>query len=99
MNKRKVLTLAAIAAVLLAPAGFYASTEYQRQAAAAGLGEPDTMATDFLWTPTEVRAIGLGEPDTMATEFLWTPKQVQPAGLGEPDTMATEFLWVPKHVS
>ncbi len=99
MNKRKFLTLAAIAAVLLAPAGFYASTGYQRNAAATGLGEPDTMATDFLWTPTEVRAIGLGEPDTMATEFLWTPKQVQPAALGEPDTMATEFVWVPKHVS
>ena len=54
MNKRKVLTLAAIAALLLAPAGFYASTEYQRQAAATGLGEPDTMATEFLWVPKHI---------------------------------------------
>ena len=54
MNKRKVLTLAAIAAMLLAPAGFYASTGYQRQAAATGLGEPDTMATEFLWVPNHV---------------------------------------------
>jgi len=99
MNKRKFLTLASMAAVLLTPAGFYASTEYQRQAVATGLGEPDTMATDYLWTPAGVRAIGLGEPDTMATDFLWTPKGVRAVGLGEPDTMATEFLWVPKQVS
>jgi hypothetical protein len=90
MNTRKILTLASMAAVLLAPAAFYAATETQRS---SGFGEPDTMATDFLWTPTQVRAIGLGEPDTMATEFVWTPTQVQP------DSMATEFLWVPKHVS
>ena len=90
MNTRKFLTLASMVAVLLAPAAFYAATETQRS---SGFGELDTMATDFLWTPTQVRAIGLGEPDTMATEFVWTPMQVQP------DTMATEFLWVPKHVS
>ena len=90
MDTRKILTLASMAAVLLAPAAFYAATGAQRS---SGFAEPDTMATDFLWTPTQVRAIGLGEPDTMATEFVWTPMQVQP------DTMATEFLWVPKHVS
>jgi hypothetical protein len=98
MNKRKVLTLA-MAAALLAPAGFYASTEYQRQAAATGLGEIDTMATDYLWTPNGVRAVGLGDPDTMATDFLWTPNGIRAIGLGEPDTMATEFLWVAKQVS
>ena len=54
MNKRKLLTLASIAAVLLAPAGFYASTGYQRNAVATGLGEPDTMATEFLWVPKHV---------------------------------------------
>ena len=98
MNKRKFLALA-MAAVLLAPAGFYASTEYKRQTVATGAGEIDTMATDYLWTPTEVRAIGLGEPDTMATDYLWTPNGVRAIGLGEPDTMATEFLWVAKQVS
>ena len=51
------------------------------------VAEPDTMATEFVWLPSE------RTPDTMATEFVWTPKQAQP------DTMATEFLWVPKHVS
>ena len=88
MNTRKFVTLASVVAVLLAPAAFYAATGAQRS---SGFAEPDTMATDFLWTPKHVQAIGLGEPDTMATEFVWTPK--------EPDTMATEFLWIPKHVS
>jgi hypothetical protein len=90
MDTRKILTLASMAAVLLAPAAFYAATGAQRS---SGFAEPDTMATEFLWIPNHVQAIGLGEPDTMATEFVWTPMQVQP------DTMATEFLWVPKHVS
>ena len=70
MNKPKILTLASMVALLLAPAAFSTSTEYQ----------PDTMATEFLWTPKQAQALALGEPDTMATEFLWTPKQVQPAG-------------------
>jgi len=100
MDKRKILTLASAVAILLAPAAFYAATEYQRSAASTGFGKPDYMATEFLWTSKHAGpAVGLGEPDYMATEFVWIPKHAQPAvGLGEPDYMATEFVWIPKHV-
>ncbi len=33
MDKRKILTLASAAAILLVPAAFYAATEHQRSAA------------------------------------------------------------------
>src|SRR6266487_2117039 len=85
MDKRKILTLASAAAILLAPAAFYAATQYERSAASTGFGEPDYMATEFAWTPKH------SEPDYMATEFVWTPKHA------EPDYMATEFVWMPKH--
>jgi hypothetical protein len=98
MKKRTILAFA-VAAVLLAPAAFYTSAAYQRTGVSTGIGEPDTMATDFLWTPNHVGAIGLGQPDTMATDFLWKPGHVGAIGLGQPDTMATEFLWVAKHAS
>src|SRR6266699_2673771 len=84
MDKRKILILASAVAILLAPAAFYAATQYERSAASTGFGEPDYMATEFVWIPKH------SEPDYMATEFVWTPKQA------EPDYMATEFLWMPK---
>src|SRR5712691_775136 len=84
MNKRKILTLVSTVAILLAPAAFYAATEYQRSAASTGLGEPDYMATEFVWIPKHA------EPDYMATDFVWVSKDA------EPDYMATEFVWVPK---
>ncbi len=53
MNKRKILTLVSTLAILLAPAAFYAATEYQRSAASTG--GPDYMATEFLWVPMHAR--------------------------------------------
>jgi len=55
MDKRKILTLASAAAILLAPAAFYAATEYQRSAALTSFGEPDYMATEFLWIPKQAQ--------------------------------------------
>src|SRR6266704_3040217 len=84
MDKRKILTLASAAAILLVPAAFYAATEHQRSAASTGFGEPDYMATEFVWVPKHAK------PDYMATEFVWIPKHAKP------DYMATEFVWIPK---
>jgi hypothetical protein len=61
MNKRNILTLASIMAILLMPAAFSADELDSRAA------EPDYMATEFVWLPT------LDVPDYMATEFLWIP--------------------------
>src|SRR5258708_7328905 len=83
MNKRKILTLVSTVAILIAPAAFYAATQYQRSAASTG--GPDYMATELVWAPKAA------EPDYMATEFVWVPKDA------EPDYMATEFVWIPMH--
>ena len=55
MDKRKILTLASAAAILLVPAAFYAATEHQRSAASTGFGEPDYMATEFVWIPKQAQ--------------------------------------------
>ena len=59
MDKRKILTLASVAAILLAPAAFYAATQYERSAASTGFGEPDYMATEFVWIPKRAEPAGL----------------------------------------
>jgi hypothetical protein len=63
MNKRNILTLASMMAILLVPAAF-SGAQADQQAA-----EPDYMATEFVWLPTN------HVPDYMATEFLWLPTQ------------------------
>lgn len=59
MDMRKILTIASTVAILLVPAAFYAATKYQRSAASTGFGEPDYMATEFLWIPKHVQPTGL----------------------------------------
>jgi len=63
MNKRNILSLASIMAILLIPAAFSATPADLRDA------EPDYMATEFVWLPAR------DVPDYMATEFLWLPTQ------------------------
>lgn len=79
MNKQKILTLAAIMAILLVPAAFGGMQADLRDA------EPDYMATEFAWSPardvTDYMATEFvwlpahDVPDYMATEFLWLPMQ------------------------
>jgi hypothetical protein len=92
--KSTLLKAASLAAVLLASASFAAGP---RPVAKAEAYVPDTMATEFLWTPVGVGTIA-DEVDTMATEFVWTRAEVY-AIADEVDTMATEFLWTPAGVS
>jgi hypothetical protein len=77
MDKRNILTFASILAILLMPVTFSGPLAGLKDA-----HEVDTMATEFVWTPS-VAAV-----DTMATDFVWLPKA------DAIDTMATEFLWV-----
>jgi hypothetical protein len=77
MDKRNILTIASILAILLMPVAFSGPL-----AGLKDVHEVDTMATEFVWTPT------VDVVDTMATDFVWTPS--------EPDYMATQFVWLPK---
>ena len=78
MDKRNILTIASLLAILLMPVAFSGPL--------AGLKDPqeiDTMATEFVWTPT------VDVVDTMATDFVWLPSA------DVLDTMATDFFWTP----
>jgi len=77
MNQRNLLTLASVLTILLIPAAFSGMPADLRNA------EPDYMATEFVWRPSQ------DVPDYMATEFTWLPTR------DVPDYMATEFLWLP----
>ena len=78
MDKRNILTFASILAILLMPVAFSGPL-----AGLKDVHEVDTMAAEFVWTPT------VDVLDTMATDFVWLPKS------DAVDTMATEFLWIP----
>lgn len=69
MSKSTILKAVPVAAILLAPVLFAAGSGW---GAKPDADVPDTMATEFLWTPAGARAIA-DEVDTMATEFLWVP--------------------------
>jgi hypothetical protein len=94
MDKRNILTIASILAILLMPVAFSGPL-----AGLKDVQEVDTMATEFVWTPTAEVVDTMAtefvwtpsEPDYMATQFVWTPKAETV------DTMATEFLWIPSH--
>lgn len=69
MKKSTLLKAAPLAAVLVVSALFVSES---RSGARPEAYVPDTMATEFLWTPAGVRAAD-EEVDTMATQFVWVP--------------------------
>ena len=91
MDKRNILTIASILAILLMPVAFSGPL-----AGLKDVHEVDTMATEFVW-PATINVV-----DTMATDFVWLPSEpdymatqfVWLAKTDPVDTMATEFLWV-----
>ena len=69
MRKSTLWQAAPLLAVLLASAPFVAESSWGTRQDAYG---PDTMATEFLWTPAGIRTTD-DEIDTMATQFVWVP--------------------------
>ena len=65
MNKRNVVPMALIAAMLLVPTAYSTAT-------LGSVAEQDYMATELLWEPTSSQS-NSGVPDYMATEFVWVP--------------------------
>ena len=63
MDKRNILAIASILAILLMPLAFSGPL-----AGLKDVHEVDTMATEFVWTAT------VDVVDTMATDFVWLPK-------------------------
>ena len=65
MNKRNVVPMTLIAAMLLVPTAYSAAT-------LGSVAEQDYMATEFLWPTSQSNNDVL---DYMATEFVWIPTQ------------------------
>ena len=64
MDKRNVVPMALIAAMLLVPTAYSTAT-------LGSMAEQDYMATEFLWPTSQSNN---DVPDYMATEFVWIPK-------------------------